>query len=209
LLDDDKGDPSAVTRDYLLESRTDGPPLITVWGGKVTTFRKLSEEAADMVCGMLGSSAAAWTAPAQLPGGNLSSWGGDTGRPDRDFHTFAQTVRHRYPWLPRLLALRLARAYGSRIDRILGDATSLEGLGTEVAPDLYEAELEYLIQAEWATEAEDVLWRRSRLGLHCSPAQRDSVAAWFRARVSPADQSPAEVVARNGRGKPQASSSLL
>lgn len=211
LLDDDKGDPSAVTRDYLLESRTDGPPLITVWGGKITTFRKLSEEAADMVCSMLGSTEPAWTASTPLPGGDLSTWCGDTGRPDRDFHNFAQTVRSRYPWLPRQLALRLTRAYGSRIERILADATTLQHLGAEIAPDLYEAELDYLVRAEWATEAEDVLWRRSRLGLHYTPGQRDKVAAWFRARVSPADPSPspAEVVAMSGLGKPQASSSLL
>lgn len=212
LLDDDKGDPSAVTRDYLLESCVEGPPLITVWGGKITTFRKLSEEAASMVSAMLSLPTEPWTANAKLPGGDLSAWGGDSGRPDRDFHTFAQTVSRHYSWLPQALGVRLARAYGSRIHRILGNAASLEGLGAEIAPALYEAELEYLINTEWAKGAEDVLWRRSRLGLHYSPAQRDTVEAWFRARASKVDQihsNPAEGSVISGHGVPQASSSLL
>ncbi|MEQ1684202.1 MAG: glycerol-3-phosphate dehydrogenase [Burkholderiaceae bacterium] len=175
LLDDESGDPSAVTRDYLLELDTAQAPLLTVWGGKITTFRKLAEEAADMLMAPIGSAAkrGAWTHGASLPGGDLSAWIGKAQRPDTDFTRFAQAAALRYPQLPDSLVHRLARAYGARIDTVLAN-----GLGAEVAPGLFEAELNYLHDHEWARSADDVLWRRSKLGLHLSPAQRATVAAW-------------------------------
>ncbi len=175
LLDDESGDPSAVTRDYLLELETTQAPLLTVWGGKITTFRKLAEEAADMLMAPLGSAAkrGAWTHGASLPGGDLSSWIGQTQRPDTDFTRFAQAAALRYPQLPAALCQRLARAYGARIDTLLAS-----DLGAEVAPGLFEAELNYLHQHEWARSADDVLWRRSKLGLHLSASQRAAVAIW-------------------------------
>ena len=158
LLDDASGDASAVTRDYLLEF--DGgvgtaAPLLTVWGGKITTFRKLAEDAADEVGRLLGEARPAWTEPAPLPGGDLRAWIGT----------------------PR----RLARAYGARIDRVLGRAESLADLGAEVAPGLHEAEIRYLQREEWVTCADDLLWRRSKLGLHYSAAERQQVADWLAA----------------------------
>jgi len=179
LLDDESGDPSAVTRDYLLELDTAQAPLLTVWGGKITTFRKLAEEAADMLMAPLGSAAkrGAWTHGAPLPGGDLSAWIGKAQRPDTDFTRFAQAAALRYPQLSGALCHRLARAYGARIDTVLAS-----GLGAEVAPGLFEAELDYLHQHEWARSADDVLWRRSKLGLHLSAAQRAAVAAWCAAR---------------------------
>ena len=202
LLDDESGDPSAVTRDYLLDldwpaagppqggpapsgGRGEAPgglvrqaPLLTVWGGKITTFRKLAEEAADMLMTPLGSAAkrGAWTHGASLPGGDLSAWIGKAQRPDTDFTRFAQAVALRYPQLPGALCHRLARAYGARIDTLLANGSS--GLGSEVAPGLFEAELNYLHDHEWARSADDVLWRRSKLGLHLSAAQRTAVAEW-------------------------------
>jgi glycerol-3-phosphate dehydrogenase len=175
LLDDESGDPSAVTRDYLLELDTAQAPLLTVWGGKITTFRKLAEEAADMLMAPLGSAAkrGAWTHGASLPGGDLSAWIGKAQRPDTDFTRFAQAVVARYPNLPAALCQRLARAYGARIATLLASE-----LGAEVAPGLFEAELNYLHAHEWARSADDVLWRRSKLGLHLSAVQRAAVAEW-------------------------------
>ncbi|MCX7155014.1 MAG: glycerol-3-phosphate dehydrogenase [Rhodocyclales bacterium] len=181
LLDDASGDPSAVTRDYMLESNTEAAPLLSVWGGKITTFRKLAEEAADEIGRMLGESASrrAWTKGASLPGGDLSAWIGQPHRPDTDFERFVIAVRSRHPWLDAPLARRLARAYGSRIAQVLGGASSRAGLGEEVAPGLFEAELNYLRREEWACTAEDVLWRRTRRGLHLSEIQRQRVADWM------------------------------
>jgi glycerol-3-phosphate dehydrogenase len=179
LLDDASGDPSAVTRDYLLEPNTRAAPLLSVWGGKITTFRKLAEDAATDVGRMLGEARAPWTVRASLPGGDLSGFIGAARRPDTDFERFVTELRRRHPWLPAALARRLARAYGSRIDLVLGAAATRADLGQEVAPGLFEAELRYLQREEWALSGDDVLWRRSKLGLHCTEAERARVAAWM------------------------------
>ncbi|MCH7342574.1 glycerol-3-phosphate dehydrogenase [Pelomonas sp. CA6] len=188
LLDDASGDPAAVTRDYLLETHRDGAPLLTVWGGKITTFRKLAEDAADRIGEMLDQPRPAWTEGAFLPGGDLSDWVGaaQPRHPQRDFLRFVQEVLRRYPFLPPALAHRLARAYGARVERVLDDARDLQALGAEVAPGLFERELDYLRREEWACDAEDVLWRRSKLGLHYSEAQRAQVARWWDGRAGAA-----------------------
>jgi len=186
LLEDEAGDPSAVTRDYLLEANHDGAPLLSVWGGKITTFRKLAEDASDLLGEMLGQRRAAWTRGAHLPGGDLSAWiGASRARradPGGDFERFVGAVRTRYPWLSATLADRLARAYGARIEIVLAQANNLAALGQEVAPGLYEAELRYLQREEWAVSADDVLWRRSKLGLHLSETQRAAVAQWIHSK---------------------------
>ncbi|HWP18532.1 MAG TPA: glycerol-3-phosphate dehydrogenase [Burkholderiaceae bacterium] len=202
LLDDASGDPSAVTRDYLLElSTTDdaqqrAAPLLSVWGGKITTFRKLAEEAADQLCPALGRRIAGWTEGAFLPGGDLSDHIGPPTRPDRDFERFDDVLQSRHPWLPDALRRRWARAYGARVTLVVGHARSLADLGEEVAPGLYAAELEYLVRHEWARSAEDVLWRRSKLGLHLGPAQREAVARWFEGREAFAPPAVAVAPAR-------------
>ena len=188
LLDDatvkSAGDPAAVTRDYLLEPDAHGAPLLSVWGGKITTFRKLAEDAADLIGGMLNDRRAPWTEKAFLPGGDLREWIGAAIKPDADFARFVQAVQQRYPWLPPTLAHRLARAYGSRIIQVLGTAQNRADLGPEIAPGLHEAELRYLVAEEWACNADDVLWRRSKLGLHVDETARQAVATWFQAGVS-------------------------
>jgi glycerol-3-phosphate dehydrogenase len=198
LLDDDSGDPSAVTRDYMLEANTDAAPLLSIWGGKITTFRKLAEDAADDVSRMLGDARPAWTRGARLPGGDLAAWIGNDSvlgrRPDRDFERFVAELRRRHRWLPTALSKRLARAYGARVDRVLGDAVSLLDLGAELAPGLYEAELRHLLHDEWACSADDVLWRRSKLGLHLDAAARERVQGWFAAAARAAPGSSASEV---------------
>jgi glycerol-3-phosphate dehydrogenase len=163
-----------VTRDYQIELDRGGAPLLTVWGGKLTTFRKLGEEAADMLAGALGLAGRAWTRGVPFPGGDLKAWIGRQRRPDTDFLRFVQALSLRHPDLPGGLLHRLARAYGARIERLFAGG----GLGAEVVPGLHEGELRYLHDHEWAKTADDVLWRRSKLGLHLDPAQRAKVADW-------------------------------
>jgi len=189
LLEDEASDASAVTRDYQLDLDTRGAPLLTVWGGKMTTFRKLAEEAADLLAAPLGVSAGAWTRGAFLPGGDLSAWIGAPQRPDTDIQRFAQALALRHGEIPAPLVHRLARGYGSRAEALLAD-----GLGEAVAPGLHEAELRHLHEQEWARSADDVLWRRTKLGLHLSEAQRAAVADWCAAHwnedAAPAARAP-------------------
>ena len=180
---DEEGDPSAVTRDYALELDTDGgAPLLSVWGGKITTFRKLAEEAADRLLQALGDPRPGWTRGAALPGGDLGTVIPVTGQPQDDFERFVQALRQRQHGLPPPLLTRWARAYGSRIERLLGGAIG-EGaaavLGAQVAPGVFEAELRYLVDEEWARTGDDVLWRRSKLGLHLAASDRAAVGRWI------------------------------
>ncbi|MBI3899223.1 MAG: glycerol-3-phosphate dehydrogenase [Gammaproteobacteria bacterium] len=172
LLDDAAADAASVTRDYWLELDTQGAPVLSVFGGKITTYRRLAEEALAKLLPVLGQQARDWTAGVPLPGGDIAH---------ADFDRFLADVGARYPWLPEALRYRLARAYGTRLDRVLRKARSVHELGPEVAPGLYEAELIYLRDVEWACDADDVLWRRSKLGLHL-PQAHSAVSAWW-ARV--------------------------
>ncbi|AOK35327.1 glycerol-3-phosphate dehydrogenase [Burkholderia cenocepacia] len=181
LEDENAANASAVTRDYRLELDDGaGAPLLSVFGGKITTFRKLAEEAGDMLCRALGRDAKTWTAGVALPGGDIA---------DAKFDGFASAFAKRHPWLPAALARRYARAYGTRAERVVADAKSLADLGAEIAPGIHDAELRYLRDAEWATCAQDVLWRRSKLGLHVAPGTLDAVTAavdaWFAAAHAP------------------------
>ncbi len=173
LLDDESGDPSAVTRDYSLELDTAAAPLLSVWGGKITTFRKLAEEAADLLADPLDAGHGAWTAGTHLPGGDLPKAAGAGADIVAQFEAFVQALAARHPELPAATCRRLARAYGSRVDTLLKG-----GLGAEVAPGMFECELFYLHGSEWARNADDVLWRRTKLGLHYTAAERAAVAAW-------------------------------
>jgi glycerol-3-phosphate dehydrogenase len=158
LYDDATADPSAVTRDYVfdLDTGSGRPPLLSVFGGKLTTYRKLAEHALAKLLPALGAERPPWTARAVLPGGDL---------PDADFDRFLDELARHRPWLPESTLRRMARAYGTRISRILGDASRLADLGADLGGGLSEAELDYLVREEWAREAEDVLWRRTKLGL--------------------------------------------
>lgn len=171
LLDDSTGNPAAVTRDYRLELDTDGAPVLSVFGGKITTYRKLAEETLDRLGPLLGRDAPAWTGrDAPLPGGDI---------PDADYTRWASGFAQAHPWLPRALANRWTRNYGTRAAMIVDGAQSLTGLGEYMGDGIYAAELRYLAAHEWARTAEDVLWRRSRLGLHVSPSTRERIEAWM------------------------------
>ncbi len=196
LLDDESGDPSAVTRDYQLEldAASGRAPLLSVWGGKITTFRKLAEEAGDLLAGPLQPRGGPWTRDAFLPGGDLSEWIGAPRRPDTDIDRFEQVLAQRHPALDASLVHRLSRGYGTRVSILLAD-----GLGAEIAPGLHEAELRYLHDHEWARSAEDVLWRRTKLGLHFSAEQRMTVDHWCAAHWT--STAAATASARAGRSE--------
>ena len=189
LMDDESGDPSAVTRDYSLELMTDGPPCLTVWGGKITTYRKLAEEAVDLLHPVLSPlvqrMGEPWTVDAPLPGGDFDALLGGRAAGDLGFERLCLHIRRHHPWLPGPLVQRYAGSYGTRYASVIGAANSLQDLGAEVAPRVYAAELAYLRDHEWAHSADDVLWRRSKLGLHLDEAQRQAVADWFRAPAVP------------------------
>ncbi|HPU54126.1 MAG TPA: glycerol-3-phosphate dehydrogenase [Burkholderiaceae bacterium] len=182
LLDDESGDPSAVTRDYALELDRAGAPLLSVWGGKITTSRKLAEEAVDALLPALGLQRDAWTGSALLPGGDLSAVIGPASRPDLDFERFVRLSGERRPWLPATLLHRWARAYGSRIERLLEGVESMAQLGEAVAPGLHEREIDFLRREEWVQSAQDLLWRRSKLGLHLTDEQRAAVERFMAGR---------------------------
>jgi len=177
LLDDNSSQASAITRDYLLECPDDAPPFLNIWGGKITTYRKLAEEGVAMLQRRLGSEAPEWTAKAPLPGGDLQFPGMLIER--YDFAGFLRRFQGRHPWLPPKLAHRYARNYGSRAEKMLGDAISVADLGIELSPGVYSREVEYLMQVEWARSAEDVLWRRTKCGLHSKPADVERLQQWM------------------------------
>ena len=179
LLDDESSDASEVTRDYVLELENgQSPPLLSVFGGKITTFRKLAEEAVNRLAPLLGSNAPPWTVHTVLPGGDL---------PGRDYDTFVKQLAASHAWLPEGLRRRYARAYGTRIDMLLGTATSLAELGEEVLPGLHVAEIRYLQDREWAMTAHDILWRRSKLGLHVPAGSEARLDDWLRAHRTKED----------------------
>lgn len=169
LLEDESGKASEVTRDYLLDVDKQGPPLLSVFGGKLTTFRKLSEEAMDILAPLLGNDHGAWTADARpLPGGG-----------ERDIGELLDDICGSRPWLPEAMAWRLAHSYGTRARDMLGEARGLYELGEHFGADLYQAEVDYLVRHEWAVAAEDILWRRSKLGLRIAPPDVQRLADYL------------------------------
>ena len=174
LYEDNAASNSTVTRDYVFELEAEGgAPILSVYGGKITTYRKLAEHALEKLGAVLDLPGAAWTAQAPLPGGDM---------PDGDFAAFLWRANERYGWVPPEMLQRLARAYGTRLGLVLGEATSLADLGRHFGGTLYAAELSYLVAHEYARTAEDVLWRRSKLGLQLAEDAQQAVTDWFAAR---------------------------
>lgn len=190
LLEDESSDPSSVTRDYSLVLDTAGAPLLSVFGGKITTCRRLAEEAMDRLAPVLGCREPAWTRAATLPGGDL---------PGGDFEAFVAELRRRFPALPAPLLRRCARAYGSRALVWLDGAREPRDLGAEVLPGLYERELRYLLEHEWARTADDILWRRSKLGLHLGADAASRLDAWLRGAATAPGATGADLSAEAAR----------
>lgn len=170
LLASSIDDPKSITRDYVLELDRKGPPLLSVYGGKITTYRRLAEDVVDSLAPGLGNRRGHWTAGAPLPGGDM---------PGADFERFLVSSTTRYPWLPADLLRRYGRAYGTRIERLLRGATCMADLGEEILPGLYAAEVLYLVREEWAQTAEDILWRRTKLGLGAPPGTQATLDGWL------------------------------
>jgi len=169
LYDDGKEDPSAITRDYVLLLDQQGPPLLSIFGGKITTYRKLAEQVMERLARWIPARRP-WTHTEALPGGDFGG---------RDFPAVLREFRSRHAGLDPHWLARLLRRHGTLGENILANAKSEADLGENFGGGLYERELSYLIEHEWARAAEDVLWRRTKCGLHMSEAQRQRVAEYL------------------------------
>ncbi|MGF1463060.1 MAG: glycerol-3-phosphate dehydrogenase [Maricaulaceae bacterium] len=170
LFDDQTEEASKITRDYVLNLDTDGAPRLSIYGGKLTTYRKLAEHALEKLSAVVAIDQRAWTHAVPLPGGDI---------PGGDFVRFSSALSAEFSWAPQTLVHRLARAYGTLARQVLAGANNIDDLGVHFGAGLYEREIEYLIAHEFARTADDVLWRRSKLALHMSPTERASVDRWF------------------------------
>lgn len=159
LCDDESSDAQAVTRDYTIEldDMFDDAPLLSIFGGKLTTYRKLGQAAVNKLAPFFPKMKEEWTKSAILPGGDFSNR-----------EQLSTALQHNYPWLNQDIIRRWVRAYGTLSHRIIGQRTSIEDMGTDFGHGLYQAEVDYLVQHEWATTTDDILWRRSKLGIEFS-----------------------------------------
>lgn len=176
LFDDNAKDAKSVTRDYVLNIQRDGsdpdsPPLLSVYGGKITTFRHLGQAVSHRLRIFLPHMGLDWTRDATLPGGDIND--------NRDIAEFIQTLSAKYPFLTPQHVKRLATHYGSKCYEILGDAVNIAALGDHMGHDIYAAELAYVVNQEWVSCADDFIWRRSRLGLHIDQATIDKIEAYI------------------------------
>lgn len=174
LCDDESDDPSAVTRDYTLalSASAGEAPLLSVFGGKLTTYRKLAESALAQLAPFFSKIQPSWTASAPLPGGEQMSSRAD----------LVEALSNQYGWLPTQIARRFASTYGSRSFKLLEGANSLEDLGEHIGAGLYAREVQYLCREEWARDAADILWRRSKLGLFMTPGQQVRLSSYLAAQ---------------------------
>lgn len=172
LYDDRAANASAVTRDYLLDldASEAGAPILSIFGGKITTYRKLAEHALGELARFFPDSGPAWTAGAHLPGGDIA---------DGDFERFQAELVAECPTFAAPLLCRLARAYGTRVRRLLGEARTIEDLGVDFGGGLTRAEVDYLVAHEWARTADDILFRRSKLGLHVPTGTVERLEAYL------------------------------
>ncbi|MHA1566699.1 MAG: glycerol-3-phosphate dehydrogenase [Alphaproteobacteria bacterium] len=172
LYDDNAANPSEVTRDYVFElDVADGQaPMLSIFGGKITTFRKLSEQVLAKLRPYFPGLSADWTAKAHLPGGDIAN---------ADFERFLADLKRQYPWLSVSLARHYARLYGTRAHAVVAGARSTGDLGQHFGEDFYEREATYLMGNEWAMTPEDILTRRTKHGLHLSAEQKEAFECWF------------------------------
>lgn len=170
LLDDESDSPQAVTRDYTFEIEAPAgmAPMLSVFGGKLTTYRKLSELAVNDLVEYFAHAGPTWTMHATLPGGDF-----------KDQVTLQAQLNSNYPWLPIELCSRYVRSYGTLTYQILSDAKVLADLGQHFGAGLYALEVDYLVAHEWACGVEDILWRRSKLGLWFNATQQADLAKYL------------------------------
>jgi glycerol-3-phosphate dehydrogenase len=171
LHDDGANMPQDTMRDYVLvlDEQPAKAALLTVYGGKITTYRRLAEAALDRLAHVVGARPA-WTKESRLPGGDF---------PVDGVARLVAEARRSWPFLSEAHIRRLVRAYGTRISRILGPAKQIDDLGARLGADLTGAEVRYLMDHEWARTADDVLWRRSKLGLRVSSEQHEQLAKFM------------------------------
>ena len=176
LYDDGASKAQEATRDYVLkrDGAEGSAPLINIFGGKITTYRRLAESMLEKIEETIGRKGTRWTAGATLPGGDFE---------ETAFDAEVGRLRADYPFLGAAYARRLVRHYGTRARTLLGSAKSEADLGQHFGADLYAVELEYLIRAEWAQTAEDVLWRRTKRGLALDDAAKHAVEDYMSGRV--------------------------
>lgn len=174
LLADHHQEAAKVTRDYRLQLDQEQAPMLSVLGGKLTTYRVLAEEAVDQLGAVLGRDAPAWTAtgPA-LPGGEIG-----------DAHAVQTLLQTRYPRQPPALLAALSRRYGMRALKLLGAAATPVQLGIDFGAGLYQREVDYLVAHEWVRTLDDLLWRRTHLGLHLDATQREALEQYLLPRVA-------------------------
>ena len=163
LFDDHAENASEVTRDYVLHVDRGPAPLLSVYGGKITTCRRLAEQAVNMLAGPLGFDRRAWTRDAPLPGGDI---------PGADIDGFTARCAERHPWLPEPLLRHYVRHYGTGIHELLAGCASIGDLGEHFGAGLHAAEVEHLVEHEWARTPEDILWRRTKKGLRMPDSGR-------------------------------------
>ncbi|CAN5433168.1 glycerol-3-phosphate dehydrogenase [soil metagenome] len=179
LYDDNADNPSAVTRDYIFE--LDAPPgeapLLSVFGGKITTFRKLAEHALDRLRPFFPDMASPWTSKGVLPGGDIANC---------DFKQFLAALGREYTWIPAPLVRHYGRLYGTRARLLLGSAKSISELGRRFDANFFEREANYLFDHEWALTAADILERRTKHGLHLSAQEKAGFEEWCAARLAKA-----------------------
>ncbi|WP_426357177.1 glycerol-3-phosphate dehydrogenase [Pseudocolwellia sp. HL-MZ19] len=172
LLDDESDSAQAVTRDYTLElsDEDDKAPILSIFGGKITTYRKLSEAAVNKIAPYFSNIGDKWTALKALPGGNFEAKG-----------TLQAEMESKYPWLSSNLITRYVRSYGTYTYLFLKEAESMGAMGQCFGKDLYEIEVNYLIENEWALTVEDIIWRRSKRGLYLSEAEINTLQNYISA----------------------------
>ncbi len=172
LYDDGTGAAQEATRDYVLrvDGEPDEPALINVFGGKITTFRRLAESMLEKIETRIGQKGPSWTADAPLPGGDFPAVGAQR---------LTDDLIAQYPGLSKTMIARMVRHYGTLTGSILGQARTPDDLGLHFGGGLYESEVRHLMQNEWARRADDVLWRRTKLGLRLSRAETEALDDWM------------------------------
>ena len=184
LYDDGASKALEATRDYVLtvDAENGAPPLLNVYGGKLTTYRRLAEHAIEKLRPFLPGLSEAWTGGSPLPGGDFAP---------EEVEEQTRRLRARYGFLDPHHARRLVRAYGTRAGDVLGDARRIDDLGRHFGAELYEREVAYLMEREWAISPEDVLWRRTKQGLHMTGDEASALGAWMKGRAVPSPGAPA------------------